>query len=172
MDGGYFQVLAQLCLDCRHLISVWCNDPDALIPLSRQIWEYLLPNHVDLSLIQVTSGMVARRCPIHGQDIRLFMVLCHDDELPTVEFLVAEIDDFGMAAIVFPQENRGSLRPCGNGRGEQTVGREMVDLRERIPRPDRLAVLEVFAVQHIGKLLEISHNDDITSTCKGEYTCG
>ena len=100
------------------------------------------------------------------------MVLCHDDELPTVEFLVAEIDDFGMAAIVFPQENRGSLRPCGNGRGEQTVGRKMVDLWKRIPRPDCLAVLEVFAVQYIGKLLEISHNDDVTSTGKSQYTSG
>ena len=52
------------------------------------------------------------------------------------------------------------------------MSREMIGLWERIPRPDCLAVLEVFAVQHIGKLLEISHNDDVTSTGKGQYTSG
>ena len=50
--------------------------------------------------------------------------LCHDDELPTVEFLVAEIDDFGMAAIVFPQENRGSLGHVAMAEEKQTVGRK------------------------------------------------
>ena len=116
--------------------------------------------------------MVARHCPIHGQDIRLFMVRCHDDELSAIEFLVAEIDDLRMAAIMFPQKDSGSLRPCGDGGGEQTVGREMVDLRERIPRPDCLAVLEVFAVQHIGELLEISHNNNVLGTGKGQNSGG
>ena len=76
------------------------------------------------------------------------MVLCHDDELPTIEFLIAEIDNFGMAAIVFPQENGRGLRPCGNRRGEQTVGGEMISLRERIPSPDSLTFLNVLVVQH------------------------
>ena len=52
------------------------------------------------------------------------------------------------------------------------MGRKMVDLWKRIPRPDCLAVLEVFAVQYIGKLLEISHNNDVTSTGKSQYTSG
>ena len=116
--------------------------------------------------------MVSRCCPIHGQDIRLFVVLRHDDEFPAVEFLVAEIDDLGMATVVLPQENGRSLRPCGNGGGEQAVGREMVDFRERIPRPDRLAVLKVFAVQHIGELLKISHNDDIFGAGEGQHAGG
>ena len=93
MDGGHFQVSAQLHLDCRHLIPVRRDDADAFIAFLLQLREDFFPDHIDLPLIQVTTGMVSRRCPVHGQDIWLFVVLRHDDEFPTVEFLVAEIDD-------------------------------------------------------------------------------
>ena len=156
MDGSHFQFLAQLRLDCRHLIPVRRNDANTPIPLSFQAGKDLLSNHINLSLIQMSTGVVAGRCPVHGQHIRLFMVLRHDDELSAIEFLVAEIDDLGMTAVMFPQENSRSLRPCGNRRREQTVGGEMVGLRERIPSQDLLAFLNVLVVQHIGKLLEIS----------------
>ena len=115
----------------------------------------------------MTASVVARYCPIHGQNIRRFMVLCNDNKLPTIEFLIVEIDNLGMIAVVFPQENGGSLRSCGNGGGEQTVGREMVSLRESIPSPDFLAFLDVLAVQHIGELLKVSHNNDVLGTGKG-----
>lgn len=84
------------------------------------------------------------------------MVFCHDNKLPTIEFLIVEIDDLVMTAVVFPQENGGSLRLCGNGEGEQTMGREMVSLQESIPSPDFLAFLDALAVQHIGELLKVS----------------
>lgn len=172
MDGGHFQFLAQLCLDCRHLIPVRRNDANTPIPMALQTGKDLLPNHINLSLIQVATGVVARSCPVHGQHIRLFMVLCHDDELPTIEFLIAKIDDHGMTAIVFPQKNGRSLRPCGNGRGEQTVGGEMVGLGERIPSPDFLAFLNVLVIQHIGELLKVSHNNDVVGTGKGQNSGG
>ena len=36
----------------------------------------------------------------------------------------------------------------------------------------RLAVLKVFAVQHIGELLKISHNDDILGAGEGQHAGG
>ena len=100
------------------------------------------------------------------------MVFCHDNKLPTIEFLIVEIDDLVMTAVVFPQENGGSLRPCGNGEGEQTMGREMVSLQESIPSPDVLAFLDALAVQHIGELLKVSHNNDVLGTGKGQNSGG
>ena len=100
------------------------------------------------------------------------MVFCHDNKLPPIEFLIVEIDDLVMTAVVFPQENGGSLRPCGNGEGEQTMGREMVCLQERIPSPDFLAFLDALAVQHIGELLKVSHNNDVLGTGKGQNSGG
>ena len=52
------------------------------------------------------------------------------------------------------------------------MSREMIGLRERVPFPNLLTSLDVLAVQHIGKLLEISHNDDVVSTGKRQYTSG
>lgn len=100
------------------------------------------------------------------------MVFCHDNKLPTIEFLIVEIDDLVMTAVVFPQENGGSLRPCGNGEGEQTMGREMVSLQESIPSPDFLAFLDALAVQYIGELLKVSHNNDVLGTGKGQNSGG
>ena len=100
------------------------------------------------------------------------MVFCHDNKLPTIEFLIVEIDDLVMTAVVFPQENGGSLRPCGNGEGEQTMGREMVSLQESIPSPDFLAFLDALAVQHIGELLKVSHNNEVLGTGKGQNSGG
>ena len=172
MYGSHFQFFAQLCLNRRHLIPIWRDNADTLIPLFRQTGKYLLPDYIDLSLIQMITGMVAGCCPVHGQHIGLLMVLRHDNELPTVELLITEIDDFGMATIVFSQENCGSLRPCGDGGGEQTVSREMVWLWEGIPLPDVLAFLNILTVQHIRELLEISYDDDVFGTGKGEDTSG
>ena len=172
MDGSHFQSLAQLGLDRRHLVSVRRDDANTPISLSFQAGKDLLSDHINLSLVQMATGVVAGRCPVHGQDIRFFMVLCHDDEFPAIEFLVAEIDDLGMAAIVFPQKDSRSLWPCSNRRGEQTVGGEMVSLRERILFPDFLAFMDILAVQYIGKLLEIAYNDDIPGAGEGQYTGG
>lgn len=101
------------------------------------------------------------------------MVFCHDNKLPTIEFLIVEIDDLVMTAVVFPQENGGSLRLCGNGEGEQTMGREMVSLSRRAYRPQiSSAFLDALAVQHIGELLKVSHNDDVLGTGKGQNSGG
>ena len=100
------------------------------------------------------------------------MVFCHDNKLPTIEFLIVEIDDLVMTAVVFPQENGGSLRPCGNGEGEQTMGREMVSLQESIPSPDVLAFMDALAVQHSGELLKVSHNNDVLGTGTGQNSGG
>ena len=66
VNSSHFQILPQLCLDCRHLIPVRRDDADTPIPLSLQTGKDLLPNHIDLPLIQVTAGVVAERCPVHG----------------------------------------------------------------------------------------------------------
>ena len=52
------------------------------------------------------------------------------------------------------------------------MGGEMIRLREGIPSPDFLTFLNVLAVQHIGKLLKISHNDDIFGTGEGKCASG
>ena len=128
--------------------------------------EELLFDHINLPLIQAATGVVSRRCPIHRQYIRLVVVSRHNDQLPAIEFLIAEIDDLGMTTIVLPQQHRRRLRPCHQSRGEQTVCGKMIGFRKRVPVPYRLTGLNISAVQNIGKLLEIANDYDISGTSK------
>ena len=52
------------------------------------------------------------------------------------------------------------------------MGGEMVSLREGISPPDFFAFPDILAVQHIGELLEISHDDDIPGAGEGQYAGG
>ena len=57
------------------------------------------------------AGMVTGSRPVHGQYIRLIMVFGYDNQLPMVELLIAEIDDFRVAAVVFPQQRNRRVLP-------------------------------------------------------------
>ena len=58
--------------------------------------------------------MIAGSRPVHGQYIRLIMVFCHNDQLPMVELLVAEVDDLRVAAVVFSQQRNRRILPYSN----------------------------------------------------------
>ena len=50
------------------------------------------------------------------------MIFGHDDQLPVVKLLVAEVDDFWVAAVVFPQQRNRRILPYFQCGGQQTVG--------------------------------------------------
>ena len=88
--------------------------------------KYLLLDDINLSLVEMSAGVIAGSRPVHGQYIRFIMILCHNDQLPMVELLVAEVDDLRVAAIVLPQQCDRRILPYFQRRGQQTVGRKAV----------------------------------------------
>ena len=102
MDGVHLISISQLLADGCHLIPIRRNNADALEILLMQPRKHLPLDDIDLALVEMPAGVIAGNRPVHGQYIRLIMVLRHNDQLPVVELLVAEVDDFGVATVVFP----------------------------------------------------------------------
>ena len=84
------------------LIPIRRDNADALEILLMQPGKHLLLDDIDLALVEMPTGVIAGSRPVHGQHIRLIMVLCHNDQLSMVELLIAEVDDLRMTAVVFP----------------------------------------------------------------------
>ena len=122
MDCVHFIGIIQLLADGGYLIPVGCNNADALVVLLTKPWKHLLLNHVDLTLVEMATGMVAGGCPVHGQYIRLIVILCHDDQLPMIELLIAKVDDLRMAAVVFTQQRHRCVPPYFQCRRKQAMG--------------------------------------------------
>ena len=116
VDGNRFNAASQLALKRSYLIPIRCNDTNASVSFFLQVWKNFFLNHINLPLIQAATGVVSRRCPIHRQYIRLVVVSRHNDQLSAIEFLIAEINDLGVTAIMLPQQHRGCLRPCRQSR--------------------------------------------------------
>lgn len=95
MDGVHLISISQLLANGCHLVPIWRDNADALEILLMQPRESLLLDYIDLPLVEMSAGVVASGCSIHGQHIRLIMVFGHNDQLPVVELLIAEVDDFG-----------------------------------------------------------------------------
>ena len=108
---------------------------------------------IDLTLIDVSPRVVSRNGSIQGQYIRLIMIFGHDDQLTVIEFLVAEIDDLRVAAVVFPQQRDRHGLPCFQRGGEQVMDGKVISFLKRILLPDGIAGADVILCQHIGELL-------------------
>ena len=121
MDGVHFIGITQLLADSCHLIPVGRNNADALVVLLLKSRKHLLLNHVDLTLVEMSTGMVACGCPVHGQHIRLIVILSHDNQLPMIELLIAEVNDLRMAAVVFTQQRDRCIPPYSQCRRKQAV---------------------------------------------------
>ena len=149
VDGVHLISISQLLADGWHLIPIWCDNTDALEILLMQPRKYLPLNDVDLSLIEMSTGVVAGSCPVHGQYIRLIMVFGHDDQLSMVELLIAEVDDFWVATVVFPQQRNRCVLPYFQCRGQQAVSRKAIPLIQGILLPNGIAGTNVILRQHI-----------------------
>ena len=103
VDGVHLVSISQLLADGCHLVPIRRNNADALEILLMQPRKHLLLDDINLALVEMPTGVIAGSRPVHGQHIRLIMVFGHDDQLSMVELLIAEVDDFGVAAVVFPQ---------------------------------------------------------------------
>ena len=116
MDGVHLISISQLLANGCHLVPIWRDNADALEILLMQPRERLLLDYIDLPLVEMSAGVVASSRSVHGQYIRLIMVFGHNDQLPVVELLVAEVDDFRVAAVVLPQQRNRCVLPyfqCG-----------------------------------------------------------
>ena len=172
MDGVHLVSISQLLADGCHLVPIRRDNADALEILLMQPRKHLLLDDINLALIEMPTGVIAGSRPVHGQHIRLIMVLRHDDQLSVVELLVAEIDDLRVAAVVFPQQCNRRFLPYFQCRGQQTVGRKTIPLIQGILLPDSIAGADVVLCQHIGKLLQVSDNHDIPCTGKCQHPGG
>ena len=144
--------IAQLLADSGHLIPVRRDDADALEILSMQHGKHLLPDDVDLSLVEMPAGVIACRCPVYSQHIRLTVIFCHHDQLPVVELLVAEVDDLWVATVMFTQQCNRCILPYFPCRGQQAVGRKAITLIQSILLPNGITGTDILRCQHVGEL--------------------
>ena len=133
--------------------------------------KHLLLDDIDLALIEMTAGMVTGSRPVHCQHIRLIVILRHNDQLPIVKLLIAEVDDFRMAAVVFTQQRNRCVLPYFQCRGQQAVSRKAISLIQGILLPNGIAGTNVILCQHIGELLQVPNNHDIPCAGKCQNAC-
>ena len=118
MDGVHLVSVTQLLANGCHLIPIWRDNTDALEILLMQPRKHLLLDDINLALVEMPTGVITGNRPVHGQHTRLIMVFCHNDQLPMVELLVAEVDDLRVAAIVLPQQRNRCILPYFQCRGQ------------------------------------------------------
>ena len=169
VDGVHLISISQLLADGCHLIPIWRDNTDALEILLMQPRKHLLLDDIDLALVEMPTGVITGNRPVHGQYIRLIMILRHNDQLPVVELLVAEVDDFWVAAVVFPQQRSRCVLPYFQRRGQQAVRRKAIPLIQGILLPNGIAGANVILRQHIRELLQVPNNHDIPCTGEGQY---
>ena len=134
--------------------------------------KHLLLDDIDLALVEMPTGVITGNRPVHGQYIRLIMVFCHNDQLSMVELLIAEVDDFGVATVVFPQQRNRCVLPYFQCRGQQTVGRKAIPLIQGILLPNGITGANVILCQHIGELLQVPDDHDIPRAGEGQHAGG
>ena len=166
MDCIYFIVASKLFPNGSGLISIWRDNPDALIILPTELRENFLLDDINLTLVDVPTCVVSGGCSIHSQHIWFIIVLRHYNQLTSIEFLVAEVDDLRMTAIMFPkQRDRGSW-PCLQCRREQAVCGKVIAFSQRIGLPYRFTSLNICLRQDIGQLIQVPYNHNVSCTGK------
>ena len=100
------------------------------------------------------------------------MILGHNDKPPAVELFVAEIDDFGVATVMLPQQGDRCLRPDCQRRGKQIVQSKVVTFIQMVLLPDRFRDGSTCILQGTGELLQIADNDDAARTGHSQHTGG
>ena len=102
---------SQLQFHCIYLIPIWRDNSDILASLFFQPGHHFFPNHINLPLIFVPTGVISRGRPIDLQNIRFIMVFGHNNQLSIIEFLIAKLNDLGMTSIVLPQKHCRAVKP-------------------------------------------------------------
>jgi hypothetical protein len=64
--------------------------------------EELLKDDIDLALIATLDSVLPRSCIDSRQGFILFPSPRHDEQLPAIEALIAELDDLRMTAVMLP----------------------------------------------------------------------
>ena len=153
--------IAQLPAYRGDLITVWRYNTNAIVIFLPKVRDHLLLDHVDLTLICASPRMVSRNCTVHCQRIRFVIILCHNNQLPVIELLIAKVDDLRMAAVVLSQQCGRCIRPCFQSGKKHAVCREMVSLLKRIFLPNCIAYFDISLRHYIWKLLQVSDYHDI-----------
>ena len=85
----------------EHRVDILTYEGDRIITNNDQCPYAVKESNINhLPLVQVAPGVISGDGVIHGQHIRLPVVLGHDDQFAAIELLVAEIDNFRVAAVV------------------------------------------------------------------------
>ena len=66
MDGVHLVSISQLLADGCHLVPIRRDNADALEILLMQPRKHLLLDDIDLALVEMTAGVVARSRPVHS----------------------------------------------------------------------------------------------------------
>ena len=86
-----------------HLIPVRRNY--AGLALIRYVFRNdFLPDYINLSLAVTAPGVISLDRSDGCKYVLLPLVLCHDCQFSMVKLLIAEINNFRMASVVFPEK--------------------------------------------------------------------
>ena len=87
------------------LIAVRRYDTDwTIICVQSLIRKNLVCNHIDLPLIDMLSRMISGHSPIHHKRLFISLRFCQHYQFIVIKTLIAESNNFGMAAIMLLQQ--------------------------------------------------------------------
>ena len=159
-------VFSHRLIDSYCLCTIRSNDTYAFrVGTCRQ---HLLRNDIYFPLVEMSSGMISRYSLNHLQYILLLFVSSHGNQLPIVEALIAEFDDFGMAAVMFPKQGHRSIFENFCTRLQKTVCHSIVPFIHLISRLNGIQSQCLFPAYHIGQLFVIPYNYGIYRTRQGQ----
>ena len=142
----------------------------AYVVIPRQRGKDFLTYHIYLTLVILCRGMVALSGKIGTKHILLAMVVGHDDQVASIELLIAEIDDAWMASVVFTEHGLGHIPDDSTDRLQETVLGTVIPIGDMVLLHDGSQFGSVFFRYHIGQLERIADYHGIVCTSESQGT--
>ena len=114
--------------------------------------------------------MVALSGKIGTKHILLTMVAGHDEQVASIELLVAEIDDAWMASVVLTEHGLGHILDDSADRLQETVLGTVIPIGDMLLLHDGSQLRSVFFRYHIGQLERITDYHGIVCTSESQGT--
>ena len=99
------------------------------------------------------------------------MVAGHDEQVASIELLVAEIDDARMASVVLTEHGLGHISDDSADRLQETVLGTVIPIGDMVLLHDGSQFCPVFIRHHIGQLERVADYHGIVCTSESQGTC-
>ena len=168
MNGPCFNFV-QLIVESIHLIIIWCYNSYAVEIF--QFRQHFFLHHIYLTLIIVVYGMITLHRPYSTQHVILALILCHNEQVSSIEFLITEINNTRMTTIMLPKQSFRNTHDHIQNRLQETVLCAIISLGDIVLLHDNIEFFPIFICHHIWKLQSVSYNNSIPCTRQSQRTC-